>query len=174
VRQSGGSIRVYSEIGHGSSFHLLFPAVEPGSEPVRAVVPAITHTGTETILLVEVEPAVRKYVRRVLERRGYTVLEAADGRQALEAARTTRPDLLLTDLVMPELGGVDLAAVLGGPEGIPVICMSGYSDRLWPVGGPAVAFLQKPFTPTSLLERVRQALATQVPPDHPESDSAHA
>jgi two-component system cell cycle sensor histidine kinase/response regulator CckA len=174
VRQSGGSIRVYSEIGHGSSFHLLFPAVEPGSEPVRAVVPAITHTGTETILLVEDEPALRKYVRRVLERRGYTVLEAVNGRQALEAARTIRPDLLLTDLVMPEIGGVDLAAVFGGPAGIPVICMSGYSDRLWPVGGPAVAFLQKPFTPTSLLERVRQALATQVPPDHPESDSAHA
>jgi CheY-like chemotaxis protein len=153
---------------------LLFPAVEPGGEPVRTAAPAVPHTGTETILLVEDEPAVRKYVRRILERRGYTVLEAVDGRQALEAARTIRPDLLLTDLVMPEIGGVDLAAVFGGPAGIPVICMSGYSDRLWPVTGPVVSFLQKPFTPTSLLERVREALATQVPPDHPESDSAHA
>jgi PAS domain S-box-containing protein len=174
VKQSGGSIRVYSEIGHGTSFHLLFPAVEPGGEPVRAAPSAFLHAGTETILLAEDEPAVRKYVRRILERRGYTVIEAANGRQALEAARTIRPDLLLTDLVMPEIGGVDLAAAFGGPSGIPVVCMSGYSERLWPVSAPVVAFLQKPFTPAALLERVREALATKVPPDHPQSDSAHA
>ena len=103
--------------------------------------------------MAEDEAGLRKYVRRILERKGYMVLEASNGNQALETARVHRGPihLLLTDLVMPEMGGVDLVGEFGSlrPH-VPVLCMSGYSERLWRQGD-LTSYLQKPFTPVMLL-----------------------
>ena len=162
VRQSGGSIWVHSEPGLGTAFRMLFPASEEGAEPAQATATASNHSGTETILLVEDEPGVRRYLRHMLERHGYTVLEAANGREALELVQKNQGtvQLLLTDLVMPELGGAELAARFGGnARATPVLCMSGYTDRLWRPDDPGVGFLQKPFTLDALLSHIRQMLA---------------
>ena len=119
--------------------------------------------GTETILLVEDEESVRALVKRVLESRGYSVIEAVDGRAALVLceAHARRIDLLLTDVVMPELGGRELAAaaVTRRPE-MKVLFMSGYTGtEVSQQGTPArEAFLHKPFTPAQLAQRVRHIL----------------
>jgi DNA-binding NtrC family response regulator len=100
-------------------------------------------------------------VREILERHGYTVLQAANGREALQAAQEYhgRIDLLLSDAVMPEMGGCELAAQFDAVRpGVPVLCMSGYSDQPWASGDRATRFIQKPFTPAALLVQVRAAL----------------
>jgi PAS domain S-box-containing protein len=160
VKQNQGAVYVYSEPGQGSTFKVLFPAAEgPVDRSVPAPLPR-SLAGLETIFLVEDEDALRKYVRETLERYGYTVVAAGNGREAVEIAeRHPAPlDLLLTDVVMPELGGVDLAerfAVLR--PGTPVLHMSGYSERLRKQGN-AANFIQKPFTPRELLTHVRTLL----------------
>ena len=162
VKQSGGSIWVESEPGQGSTFHLFFPAVEATVEPVTERPEHTRPGGRETILLVEDQPEVRKYLRQTLERHGYIVLEAANGREGLEMLRRNehRVNLLLTDLVMPEMGGAELAGLLGaGRRPIPVLFMSGYADRQWQPESSAVSFLQKPFTMDALLSRVSEMMA---------------
>ncbi len=165
VQQSKGSISVQTEPGKGTTFRLLFPAVEPGvHEPVvaaPAVVAQAEGGGNETILLTEDEAGVRGYVRHVLERHGYHVVEASNGLEAMDVVhRYPGPiHLLLTDVVMPEVGGVDLAAQFAVVyPGVPILFMSGYNDRLWLHDDAAVNFIQKPFSSPTLLLRVRELL----------------
>jgi DNA-binding response OmpR family regulator len=114
-----------------------------------------------TILLVEDELGVRKYIRQALERHGYTVIEAGSGEEALDLASGPNAgiDLLVTDMVMPGMSGMALVERLGAKRGaIPVLCMSGYLDRLWQPDDATVSFLQKPFTVEGLLRRVSELL----------------
>jgi CheY-like chemotaxis protein len=120
--------------------------------------------GSETILVAEDEDGVRSLTREVLEKYGYTVLEAANGEEALKVAEQhVGPlDLLLSDVVMPRMGGPELAqALLARRPSVKVLYMSGYTDHPMVRRGvvnAGVAFLQKPFTPTVLVSRVREVL----------------
>ena len=163
VKQHGGEIRCESEVGRGTVFRLYFPRTdEPTYElEVEGTTPPDAGPGprgTETILLVEDDEAVRKLTRHVLVARGYTVLEADDGLTALRVA-DAHPgpiDLLLTDVIMPRLGGPQLLARLSPlrPE-MRVVYMSGFSD----VEIGEAPFIPKPFAATRLLRTIREALA---------------
>jgi PAS domain S-box-containing protein len=165
VRQSGGRIEVASEPGHGSTFSLYLPCTERAVEPAREAAHAHVAPGTGTVLLVEDEAIVREPLRQILEQQGYRVLQAGDGEEALRvAARHAGPvDLLLTDVVMPVLGGPELAErLLDERPDVKVVFMSGYADRAADVLAAAEAaghsFLQKPFAPDSLARTLAQAL----------------
>jgi CheY-like chemotaxis protein len=166
VKQSGGCISVYSEPGEGTTFKVYLPRVdeEPErAEPADAARPA-RAPGTGTVLLVEDEPAVRSVMRRILARAGYTVLEARNGAEAitlLELARTP-VDLVLTDLVMPEMGGRALATELTTrwPE-VRLVFVSGFTRDAATrrhVLEPGAGFLEKPFTSDTLVSSVEAAL----------------
>ncbi len=166
VKQSGGSIWLYSEPGKGATFKVYLPRVEQAPSSVGLVPGAVSVLGgSETILVVEDEEAVRRLTRRILEARGYRVLEAGNGAEALAAVREHGDaiHLLLTDLVMPDTTGADLAAKLQeSRRDIRVLFMSGYTDDAAVRNGllgPGHFFLQKPFTPDALARKVRAALA---------------
>ncbi len=171
VTQSGGHIWVYSEPGRGSSFKIYLPRVPPDPAPVAArPADADAPGGTETILLVEDEPAVRELARDVLEQAGYNILVARNGREALTVAQAHggRPlHLVLTDVVMPGMNGRELVRHLRWSRpAARVVFMSGYTDHTaleLDVAEYWTSFLQKPFTPSRLLEIVRRALDTQNP-----------
>ncbi len=165
VQQMEGSIWVYSEPAKGATFKIFFPVVHGGARPEAE--PAEEHIVSgeqERILLVEDEEGVRKFVRSMLERQGYTVLEASDTEHALSLATNSREriDLLLTDVIMPRMNGPDLAdrvSVL--VPGLKVLFMSGYTDRtvrLQERMAEESNFIQKPFTPKSLGRKVREVL----------------
>lgn len=168
VEQSGGHIRVDSELGRGSRFDLFFPVAEAVDCIVaRPAAPDDGLAGSETILLVEDADGVREIVRDMLETRGYKVLAAAGAHQALGLARqhAGRVDLLLTDVVMPHLTGPELAAVLASElPGLRVVYMSGYNEAtcLTSPAGDAAVLLHKPFEPAELARRVRETLMTPV------------
>jgi signal transduction histidine kinase/ActR/RegA family two-component response regulator len=165
VKQSGGHIWVYSEPGNGTTFKVYFPRVDDVAEPVTAGAksPAIAR-GSETILLVEDEEQVRALARQTLEASGYQVIAAATPAEALaRASDGARPiDLLLTDVVMPEMSGAELAQKLTREhEQLRVLYMSGYTGNAILRHGildHGAAFLQKPFTTRTLRESVRRAL----------------
>jgi PAS domain S-box-containing protein len=164
VNQSGGVVGVESERNHGARFTIRFPAVESHVAAAPEVRPVVPYAGTETILLVEDEAGVRQFVRRVLSRRGYAVIEARDVAHAADiAAEHAGPiHLLLSDVVMPGLSGPELAKriVATRPE-VRVLYMSGFASRLSSeLGSPAagVNILHKPFTPESLARTVRDCL----------------
>ena len=123
--------------------------------------------GTETILVAEDEDGVRSLTKEVLEKYGYTVLEASNGEEALKIAeRHEGPlDLLLSDVVMPRMGGPELAQeLLARRPAVKVLYMSGYTDHPMVRRGvvnAGVAFLQKPFTPTVLVSRIREILESR-------------
>ncbi len=163
VRQASGHVSVDSRPGSGTVFTILLPAVKT-SVARPAADPRTLAGGTETVLLVEDEAAVRKLARRVLERDGYTLLEAADGVEALRIAETHPGPihLLLTDVVMPNLGGRDLAEAFRAlrPE-TRVLFMTGFTDDAilrHGVSAAEGALLQKPFTPAVLARKVRSVL----------------
>jgi PAS domain S-box-containing protein len=165
VKQSGGDIWVYSEPGQGTTFRIYLPPVEMEAEshrPARSTPPA---GGTETILLVEDSPAVLQLAQTVLEEKGYRVLTAQSGEEAIEVCRNQMGaiHLLLTDLVLPGINGRELAERIAAAHGaeIGVLYMSGYTDDVAARHGIEVAhmaFLQKPFTPSVLTQRVREVL----------------
>jgi two-component system CheB/CheR fusion protein len=165
VEQSGGFIRCESRPGEGTAFRIFLPAIaEPadhGARPSTGLAEA--PKGSGVILLVEDEDAVRKLTRLVLEESGYTILESHNGREglALCEAHDGPIDLLLTDVVMPELGGRELAeGALKLRPGLKVMFMSGHTQDIVLKEGiqKGAAFLQKPFTPGSLAQKVRETL----------------
>jgi PAS domain S-box-containing protein len=177
VEQSGGHIRVVSQPGRGSTFHVYFPRTD--SPPLASEAPSSTIAPSPpsgrrslsgalgsagTILLVEDDEAVRRTVRRILKRRGYNVLEAQNGGEAfLLCERHEGPiDLLLTDVVMPLMNGREVANRLARmrPD-MRVLYMSGYTEHSIVQGGtlePGLAFLPKPVTPEGLAQKVREVL----------------
>ncbi len=161
VQQSGGAIWVYSEPGQGTTFKIYLPSVDEPTEADRAPEEP-PRGGSETVLLCEDESDLRELTREVLEEFGYHVLEAADGRHALEvsAGHTGPIHLLLTDVVMPRMNGSDLAAQLTRERPLRVLYMSGYTETSVVRRGdvPGAAFLQKPFSPTVLARTVREVL----------------
>ncbi|HET8654184.1 MAG TPA: ATP-binding protein [Longimicrobiaceae bacterium] len=169
VKQSGGAVRVDSELGRGTTFEVFLPQCDaplPGVDARDWV--GGPQSGTETVLLAEDDQAVRTLARQILTRRGYRVIEASDGWEAIRLcdAHPGRVDLLLTDVVMPGLGGRELAERLRRrrPE-LAVLYMSGYPDEELARHGlheRGVALLQKPFGPTALADRVREMLAPGV------------
>ncbi|MGQ0701759.1 MAG: ATP-binding protein [Gemmatimonadales bacterium] len=170
VRQSGGDISVYSELGQGTTFRIYLPVkgkVAPGPEHVEGGPVTGLHTGgggNETILVVEDEAPVREVTRRALAGVGYSVIVARDGKEALEIeSRQSHPiDLVLTDMILPGMSGRDLAAELRRrrPE-IRLIVMSGYTGDNYPAfeGLPVeVGYLEKPFSLVDLRTKVREVL----------------
>jgi len=164
VKQSGGSVDVYSELGCGTSVKIYLPSIDhpvtaESETPLKAVV-----GGTETILVVEDDEMVRNLVRETLQREGYKVLDAADSMEACRVSEKhkTPIHLLITDVVMPKVSGRDLAMELCRLRpGMKVLYMSGYTDSAIVNSGilqKEVAFLHKPFTPSALAERVREVL----------------
>ena len=164
VQQSGGFIWVYSEPGHGTTFKIYLPRVDAPAEGVAVTAVAPVGRGTETVLLAEDAAAVRAVARQVLERQGYTVLEAPDGELALHLAqRHSGPiHLLLTDVVMPGMSGRQLADRLAPARpDMKVLYASGYTDDSVVRHGvleEGMPYLQKPFTPESLARKVRDVL----------------
>jgi len=170
VKQSGGHVKVYSEVGRGTSVKLYFPEAS-GVPAVATPVPAEDPRGNgEVVLLVEDEPLVRSLAVRLLRRLGYTVLEAKDGPSALALAQPdTRIDLLLTDVMLPgELSGPGIAEELTRrrPD-LRVVFASGYSREMIELGahgGPSVRFLSKPYDRRALAQAVHEALRQPVQP----------
>jgi CheY-like chemotaxis protein len=163
IKQSGGEIVVQSRLGAGTTFQIYLPRVYEALKSYDIPLgPGELPTGSETILVVEDELPVRVIVRSVLQKLKYTVLEAANGSEAMRILLTpggNRVDLLLTDVVMPEMGGKELArrTRTAFPE-MPVILTSGYPMALNEELMPGASFLQKPFSPKALAEAIRESL----------------
>ena len=164
IRQSGGHIWLYSEPGAGTTFKVFFPSVDAPEDAAPARAQKSTERGSETILVVEDDPAVRHLVEEILGSAGYHVMAAEDGPSAMRVAERHRGeiDLLLTDVVLPKMGSKEVASRLTAlrPE-IKVIFMSGYTGHSATQNGaldPDVAFIPKPFSPDSLCDKVRAQL----------------
>jgi len=169
VTEAGGSINVYSELGIGTTFRIYLPLVAaPGvRDPAapRAVAPA--RGDGRTVLVVEDEPALARVIARILTGGGYRVLAANNGPQALELFHQHGCDLLLTDVIMPEMSGRRLAELLTAerPE-LPVLYMSGYSNGLLGtthVLDDDIAFIEKPFTAADILDKLARTSVQQAP-----------
>jgi len=165
VKESGGDIWVHSDPGAGATFTICLPSAPNGSDTASvAAGPRVSAVGSETLLLVEDEEGVRKLLTHVLQKRGYTVVAASDGEEALRIfeRRGSEIHLVLTDMVMPRMGGRTLGARLRElrPD-LKIIYMSGYTDDvLVRTGalGPGMSFLQKPLRPEVLAAKVRETL----------------
>jgi signal transduction histidine kinase len=165
VRQSNGHIVVESAPGQGAEFQIYLPRAVERLEPAQPRPASVrVRPGSETVLLVEDEDAVRSLACQVLQSNNYIVLEACDGEKALQTAGAwTEPiHLLLTDVVMPRLGGAQLAdRLMPQHPGLKVLYLSGYPDvtiRSRPATDSEDHFLQKPFTPAALTQKVREVL----------------
>jgi len=176
VKQSNGYVFADSQMGAGTTFYVYLPRVEDTIEELGPVATQESEKGgCETVLLVEDEESVRELVRVTLTSRGYKVLEAADGEAGLRLAEETKGpiDILVTDVVMPGIGGRELAKKLTALRpGISVLFLSGYTEDAIVTQGalkPGTAFLQKPFTLQNLAKKVREVLRS-----HPNSKSASA
>jgi CheY-like chemotaxis protein len=173
VTQSGGHVHVESQPGSGTRFDVLLPRGRQGPE-MTAAAPRQARTlsaprGSETVLVVEDDETLREIIVESLTACGYRILAAANGVEALDVARgfAQRIDLLLTDVVMPQMNGKDLADRLspGHPQ-MRVLFMSGYADdaiERYEVSGEGMAFLQKPFTAETLARQVRSMLDAKGP-----------
>ena len=166
VRQSGGDIRVYSEPDRGTAFKICFPRIDQRAATESAPSPntSLSH-GSETVLLVEDEISVRRLAASVLRKYGYIVHEAGDGVEALQllsSDHSPKLDLIISDMIMPRMGGKELLerVRMKLPE-VKVLLVSGYTDdALADHGalGPGISFLEKPFSPKQLAQRVREVL----------------
>jgi CheY-like chemotaxis protein len=168
VQQIGGAIDVVSEIGQGTTFKIYLPCAPQGAQAeAEWITPSDELGGSETVLVVEDDPAVRLLARLSLERYGYRVLEAGHPQEAVRIANDyTNPiHMLLTDVIMPESEGAPLLDRLrvSRPE-LLVLYMSGYTDDAIVHHGvleQGIPFLQKPFTPRALADKVREVLDLQ-------------
>jgi two-component system, cell cycle sensor histidine kinase and response regulator CckA len=164
VQQSGGGVWVYSEPGHGTTFKVYLPRIDAELDTPEQVLATVQLDGTETILLVEDEPAVREVARRILQRHGYQVLVADSPAEALRLCETHQGTIhvLVTDVVMPRLSGAQLAQQIAlRRPALRVLYVSGYTDGSIESHGvleAGVSFLQKPFTSDSLASKVRSML----------------
>jgi PAS domain S-box-containing protein len=170
VTQSGGWISAQSVPGSGSTFSVYLPAAQDGEpQPAISAKAAGPHTGSETVLLVDDNAALRSVTARILEGAGYRVLRAGSASEAMATSRNFegKIELLLTDVVMPGMSGAELApALLQQRDDLSIIYMSGYTNEQITrrgVSKPGVSFLQKPFTPLELLEHVRRVLDERTP-----------
>jgi CheY-like chemotaxis protein len=168
VQQSGGHIDVSSEFGKGTTFKIYFPRVDqPLDAPVRPLRAGPLPRGTETLLLVEDEPAVRHLACDVLEGQGYHVLRANNGQDALHTVRDHKGSpiqLVITDVIMPLMGGKVMAEWLktSNPD-LKILFTSGYTDEAITNNGAlqaGVEFLPKPYTPATLARKAREMLDT--------------
>jgi DNA-binding response OmpR family regulator len=165
VKQSGGYVWVYSEVGRGTVFKIYLPLVQVGPEvrpPSRPEPPRARAYGT--VLVVEDEPAVRTMVVRALREAGFAVRDAADATSALEQVREIGSDLVcvVSDVVMPDFDGRALAEQIRSFTPAPVLFMSGYTEQDATLRGlldEGLPFLQKPFPPSQLVEAVHELLA---------------
>ena len=180
VKQSGGSISVYSEVGHGSTFRVYFPEAKANAEEgtvskVAAGQELLALSGHETVLLVEDEEPVRTFIASVLKRHGYFVLEARNGVHAIEVFKRAQRkiDLVVTDVVMPEMGGPALIAQLRALEpSLAVLYMSGYAEQAVVHNGivkSRQSFLHKPFSPLDFSRKIREVLNTAKAASEPAS-----
>jgi PAS domain S-box-containing protein len=167
IKQSDGNIWVYSELGVGTTFKIYLPRVVGSlAPPPPLLIRTAPPQGSETILLLEDEDSIRSLVRGILQAHGYTVLEAGRPHQALEISKNfPRPiHLLFTDVVMPQMSGREVAEQISAARpDTKVLYMSGYTDQAIAHHGvlnPGVPFLQKPFTPEALAQKVREVLDT--------------
>mgnify|MGYP001325954277 CR=1 FL=1 len=164
VKQSGGYVMVQSEPGRGTTLQIFLPRVEGIAEKQAAPVPPTALGGTETVLLVEDEESVRQLVRETLAAKGYRVMEAENGETGIAAAGQHQGeiDLVITDVVMPGMGGRELVKQLSQTRPrTKVLYLSGYTaDAIGSEGSidGGAAFLQKPFTLQSLSRKVREVL----------------
>ena len=169
VKQSGGYIWVYSEPGTGTTFKIYLPSVDAAvEEPLQQPEPVVP-TGTETVLLVEDEDGVRDLLQEILTDQGYRVLSASRGAEALRISDLADEDipLLVTDVVMPQMSGRELARRLRARRpSLRVLYLSGYTEEAIAQHGviePDAAFLQKPFTRVDLARKIREVLAARAP-----------
>jgi CheY-like chemotaxis protein len=165
VKQSNGYITAFSENGRGATFRVYLPLVDDLAATAKPLVePEKWVAGSETVLLVEDEQSIRGLMQAMLRMKGYTVLEAADGQEALGLFKGNedRIDLVITDVVMPKMSGRELATrIVADRPKTKVLFVSGYSEEAVLYQGifePGTAFLQKPFTPDSLARKVREVL----------------
>ena len=180
VQQSGGYIGVQTAQGRGSVFEVLFPAVKEGAQPApeAASLPAQGEKFRETLLVAEDEDSVRVFLRQLLSAQGYTILEAGNGLEALAVAEAYPGELhlLITDVVMPGMGGRELAERLSRKRRtLRTLFISGYTDDAILQHGVLdgeTAFMNKPFPPASLLEKVRELLNLRVQSQVPGSSPA--
>jgi two-component system, cell cycle sensor histidine kinase and response regulator CckA len=171
VKQSGGYVWVYSEPGQGSVFKVYLPeaSAPKESEPLATSLAPLPAGGSETILVIEDEDIVRNLASRGLKDHGYAVVEARNGSEALNHIQQHPGtiDLVISDVVMPEMGGRELAQRLAlSDPGLPILFMSGYTGEDVVQRGlldPGAPFQQKPFTPLTLASKVRMML-DQHPP----------
>ena len=168
VKQSNGHITCYSEVGKGTIFSVYFPSTSEARDQLEVQSPKIsTRGGGQTILLVEDEEMVRRYMQTLLENMGYGVIAASDGREALSAmeTRASEVDLLITDVVLPQMSGKDLAQKLLSflPE-LKVLYASGYTENVITHHGildRGINFIQKPFSSQQLLAKICEILDKQ-------------
>jgi CheY-like chemotaxis protein len=161
VKQSGGYIWVYSEPFKGTTFKIYFPAVTGKAEPLPAT-EAKPVTGSGVVMVIEDEPTVREMVCEMLESLGYTAIEAGSADEATRLVHENKQiEVVLVDLIMPGVGGPEMVARIRKlrPQ-IPVVFMSGYSDRASQVQelGPDALFLQKPFSEAALSQKINKAV----------------
>jgi signal transduction histidine kinase/ActR/RegA family two-component response regulator len=160
VKQAGGFVEVESKVGEGSTFHIFLPELLGESAEIRPEqTVAGSGAGTERILVVEDEAGVRGMVRETLAQRGYKVIEARNGEEALQLfeEQGENIDLLLMDVVMPKGGGLDIAEKLS-PHSPRILLMSGYTDRISEIEKSRFQLLPKPFAPDTLARRIREVL----------------
>jgi CheY-like chemotaxis protein len=165
VKQSGGSITLYSEPGHGTTFKIYLPRVD---QPLEIVEPAVQATGSlqgsETVLVVEDDAEVRKLISEVLRIRGYRVLESTNGPEAIRLVQSdgTQVQLVVADVILPEMSGPEVVRhLLALKPGVPALFISGYTDEAVLRHGMLesdAAFLSKPFLPEALARKVRETL----------------
>jgi len=168
VRNWRGHLEVQSRLGAGSTFRVYLPCLPAGAKAAKSSeAPELPPRGVETVLVVEDEPGLLALTAIVLQKQGYTVLKAANGREALGIVHegAEEIDLVVTDMVMPEMGGKIMADWLATMRpGLKVLFTSGYTD--WAMGveiDPEMEFLPKPYTPSCLLRKVRQVIDGEEP-----------